>query len=101
MRWLRLPYDPTRITIKEEIFLGKSLVSVSYDGLFIGTATFDGRWWRDSHHHPRLTRERAIRAVVRQCHYCLTQAQYDVMVGRTVNEAIRQELDAMRQGVRR
>ncbi|MBA3822418.1 MAG: hypothetical protein H0X24_00780 [Ktedonobacterales bacterium] len=82
MRALRLQYDPVRITIKEEIFLGKLLVSVSYDGIFIGTIAPEGRCWRDDHGCWRLTRERAIRAVLRHCHYHMTPAQYPAFVQR-------------------
>jgi hypothetical protein len=80
MKPLRLPYDLDRITTTEEPFMDKPLVSVLYDGVFIGTATFDGLFWRDDRRHRRLSRERAIRAVVRHCEYYMTQEEYVALV---------------------
>ena len=82
MSVLRLPYDLARITTIEETFLDQPLVSVSYDGVFIGTAQFDGRFWRDIQGHLRLSRERAIRATVRQCRYQLSATQYAAVIAR-------------------
>ena len=82
MSALRLPYGLARMTTAEETFLAKSLVSVSYDGVFIGTAQFDVRFWRDTQRHLHLLRERAIRTTVRQCRYPLSAAQFTVCVAR-------------------
>lgn len=83
MRALRLPYDLARITTKEETFMGKLLVSIYYDGLFIGAVYPDGAAWRDSQGNRRLSRERAIRATVRQCRYQMTPEQYAAIVPQT------------------
>ncbi|MBA3825504.1 MAG: hypothetical protein H0X24_16605 [Ktedonobacterales bacterium] len=82
MKSLRLPYNAARITTTEEIFLGKLLVSIAYDGIFIGAVYPDGVFWRDSGGHRRLSRERAIRATVRQCHHHMTTEQYATFVQR-------------------